>query len=50
MTFDDEQWKDCDYCGLNFIVIYSNDGLGPPEYCPRCGEELEYLDYGCTED
>lgn len=37
----------CPYCGFRFTVIWSNDGLGPPEFCPRCGEEM---DYGQTED
>jgi predicted Zn-ribbon and HTH transcriptional regulator len=37
---DDFVW--CQWCGFHFQVVWSNDGLGSPEYCPRCGEEMDY--------
>lgn len=32
----------CPACERWFTVIWINDGLGPPEYCPMCGEEIDY--------
>jgi len=37
-TGDDIQCPECDLC---FVVIWSNDGMGGPEYCPRCGEYIQ---------
>lgn len=31
----------CNGCGRWFTVIWSNDGCGPPEYCPMCGDEWD---------
>lgn len=41
----DDDFRDCPYCGFNFIVVWSNDGCGPPEFCPRCGEEMDYSEH-----
>lgn len=32
----------CPECERWFEVVWLNDGLGPPEYCPMCGVELDY--------
>ena len=32
----------CPECERRFDVVWSNDGLGPPEYCPMCGAEIDY--------
>ena len=32
----------CTACDLIFEVVWNNDGLGPPEYCPMCGSEIDY--------
>ena len=32
----------CPGCGRDFTVVWTNDGLGPPEYCPMCGVEIDY--------
>lgn len=30
----------CKDCGLQYDVIWNNDGQEPPcEYCPRCGSD-----------
>ena len=34
----------CPDCGRWFLVVWANDGLGPPEYCPMCGTEINFED------
>lgn len=38
----------CPECDRTFEVVWLNDGLGPPEYCPMCGAEIDYLK--CMEE
>ena len=35
----------CNVCGRWYSVIWSNDGLGPPEYCPMCGCDVDVSDW-----
>jgi len=49
--FGSERMEDmltCPSCGRKCEVWWSNDGLGPPEYCPMCGAEWDYII--CTEE
>jgi len=39
---DEELELTCPYCERRFYVVWSNDGLGPPEYFPMCGGEMSY--------
>jgi rRNA maturation endonuclease Nob1 len=43
-----EDMLTCTSCGRIFEVVWNNDGLGPPEYCPMCGAEIDYLK--CMEE
>ena len=43
-----EDMLTCPSCGRKFEVWWLNDGLGPPEYCPMCGAEWDYII--CTEE
>jgi rRNA maturation protein Nop10 len=39
----------CPECGRYFTVIWLRDGLGPAEYCPLCGEEIDYSQFELGE-
>ena len=32
----------CSYCNLGAQVVWEDDGCGAPEFCPRCGEQMDY--------
>jgi len=34
----------CPECERRFYVVWWNDGLGAPEYCPMCGAEMDYAE------
>jgi len=37
-----DDFTTCPECGREFMVVWTNDGLGPPEYCPMCGEYIDF--------
>lgn len=43
-----DEFLQCPVCGRRFEVVWINDGLGPPEYCPMCGSEIDSV--VCTEE
>lgn len=41
---DEPQTIDCDECGVWFYVVWNRNAVyEKPEYCPFCGEELDYV-------
>lgn len=36
----DPNWFSCSKCGCTCNVDYWSDGLGNPNYCPRCGAKV----------
>lgn len=38
----------CPECKRKFYVVWVTDVFGPPEYCPMCGVEIDYLK--CMEE
>lgn len=40
----------CPECDVRFEVIWCNDGFSVPEYCPMCGEEIDYQECAEPED
>lgn len=38
-----EEFISCPSCGSpDFTVIFNNNGVDRPEYCPFCGDEIDY--------
>jgi uncharacterized paraquat-inducible protein A len=37
-----EDMVQCPECDARFMVVWCNDGYSRPEYCPMCGEEMDY--------
>lgn len=37
----------CPECDCRFTVIWCNNGIDRPEYCPMCGAEINYEE--CVE-
>jgi len=38
----------CYECMVWFEVVWANDGFSRPEFCPMCGEEIDYTE--CESD
>lgn len=40
----------CPDCERIFEVVWLNDVLGPPEYCPMCGTVMDYVQVAATKE
>ena len=39
----DDPWVVCAVCcSPDFYVVFKNNGIDAPSFCPFCGEEIEY--------